>query len=97
MPKVFNSMAPPQQIQAVLDVSERFDLKAFDFLQALLLTNIFELRHAVTITKQQTANKIAKLHVIKIADDVALRLGLFEITEITNDIRRQPLYRELGL
>ena len=37
------------------------------------------------------------LHIIKIADDVALRLGLFKITEITDDIRRQPLYRELGL
>jgi hypothetical protein len=47
MPEVFNSMAPPQQIRAVLDVFERFDLKAFDFLQALLLTNIFE-DHPVT-------------------------------------------------
>ena len=41
------SMALPQQIQAILDVFEHFELTPYDFLHSLLLTDTFK-DHPVT-------------------------------------------------
>jgi hypothetical protein len=40
-------MAPPQQIRAILDVFEHFELTAYDFLHSLLLSDTFK-DHPVT-------------------------------------------------
>jgi hypothetical protein len=67
---VSSSMAPPQQIRAILDVFEHFELTAHDFLHTLLLTDTFK-DHPVTKSFS--------------AHDVELCLEAFRLSTLTAD------------